>query len=153
MLKQAIKLLSCYNHTLNKHPNILWYKHRSLSDLTQTTELADDGGQRVVGYTFQLVANPIRHCTVAQVPRLNVSLYQRHDPLSHLDHSTCWGTEDSLLSTSKTCTATINILSLFHKNISTFINHGVLFHALSFSFAVTSLETDTYVVSCYLNGI
>lgn len=63
-------------------------------DLTQTTELADDGGQRVVGYTFQLVANPIRHRTVAQMSRLNVSLDQRHDPFSRLDHSTCWGTED-----------------------------------------------------------
>lgn len=68
-------------------------------DLTQTTELADDCGQRVVGYTFQFVANPIRHCTVAQVPRLNVSLDQRHDPFSHLGHSTCWETEHSSMDT------------------------------------------------------
>lgn len=58
----------------------------SYCNLTQATELADDSGQRVVGYTLQLVANPIRHCTVAQVPRLNVSLDQRHGPFSQLSH-------------------------------------------------------------------
>lgn len=66
-------------------------------DLTQTTELANDSGQRVVGDTFQLAADPIRHRALAQVPRLNVSLEQRHDLLSHLVHSTCWGTEDGSL--------------------------------------------------------
>lgn len=72
----------------------------SYCDHTQATELADDGRQRVVGHTFQLVANPIRHCVVAQVPRLNVSLDQRHDPRSHLSHSsTCRGSEDSSLYT------------------------------------------------------
>lgn len=43
-------------------------------ELTQTTQLADDGGQRVVGYTFQLTANPIRYWSVAQMPWLNVPL-------------------------------------------------------------------------------
>lgn len=43
-------------------------------DLTQTTQLADDGGQRVVGYTFQLIANPIRYWSVAEMPWLNVPL-------------------------------------------------------------------------------
>lgn len=70
-------------------------RNTSNCDLTQATELADDGGQRVVGYTFQLAANSIRDCTVAQESRLNVSLDQRHDPFSRLDHSTCWEMEDS----------------------------------------------------------
>ena len=80
-------------------------------DLTQTTELADDGGQRVVGYTFQLIANSIRYGTVAQVPRLNVSLDQRHDPFSHLGRDTCRETEDSVdSSVDKTCRVKLSIL-------------------------------------------
>lgn len=52
--------------------------------LTQTTELADDGGQGVVGHTLQLTVDSVGHCTVAKVPGLNVSLDQRHDPVSRL---------------------------------------------------------------------
>lgn len=43
-------------------------------DLTQATQLADDGGERVVSYTFQLIANPIRYWSVAEMPWLNVPL-------------------------------------------------------------------------------
>ena len=66
--------------------------NKSHRDLTQTAELADDGGQGVVGYTFQLTANSLGHGTVAQVSGLDVSLDQRHDPVSHLHRSTCWET-------------------------------------------------------------
>lgn len=59
-------------------------------DFTQTAELTNDGWQRVVGDTFQLGVDPIGHCAVAQVPRLNTPLDQRHGFPSHRRYSTCW---------------------------------------------------------------
>lgn len=99
--------------------------NRSNCDFTQTAELADDGGQRVVGYTFQLVANPIRHCAVAQVPWLNVPLDQRHDPFSHLGRGTCWGRDDSSLDT-----ATCRVRTLIHKTTLKAIKKGVYMHGI-----------------------
>lgn len=82
----------------------------SMCDFTQTAELTDDGWQRVVGYTFQLGANPIGHCAVAQVPWLNVPLNQRHGSLLRRVHSTCWGISDSSVDT-----ATSTLCTPIHK--------------------------------------
>lgn len=90
LLNSGNTLIACNEHRLKTH----WYFILNLINckLTQTAELSNYSGQRVVGYTFQLVANSIGHGTVAQVPRLNVPLHQRHDPFSHLP--SCLESED-----------------------------------------------------------
>lgn len=46
--------------------------------LTEAAELADDVGQGHVGHALQLILDAPGQCRVAQVPGLDVPLYQRH---------------------------------------------------------------------------